>query len=48
MMRGDINTPVADDHAAWSECRSAQQQRLKSANVFALMIDGQRRLASTP
>jgi len=47
MMRGDINTAVADDQASCSECRSAQQ-RLKSANVFALMIDGQRLLASTP
>jgi hypothetical protein len=46
MMRGDINTAVADDQAPWSEYRSAQQ-RLKSANVF-LLIDGQRLLASTP
>ena len=30
MMRGDINTPVADDPAPWSECRSAQQRAYES------------------
>ncbi len=41
MMRGDINTPVADEPV----CSAT---RLKSAIVFSLMIDGQRLLASIP
>jgi hypothetical protein len=36
MMRGDINTPVADDPASWSECSPPAFRSLRRFNaVFA-------------
>jgi hypothetical protein len=40
MMRGDINTPLADDPASWSECRSAQQRACRGGETPSPTPDG--------
>src|SRR6266550_753546 len=40
MMRGDINTPLADDPASWSECRPAQQRACRGGDTPSPRPDG--------